>query len=111
MDATKKDAYLIILADAAMQLKSMAKSFRQEATEAARKAGQMSGSTKLATAMSEHGWAEDALRKTTDAKRRLDEAVATLKTTHYIGRICLCLTAEEFTATTGLDAETYEAKS
>ena len=36
MDATKKDAYLHILADAAMQLKSMAKSFRHEATEAAR---------------------------------------------------------------------------
>mgnify|MGYP003386667627 FL=1 len=58
--------------------------------------------------MSEHGWAEDALRKTTEAKRRLDEAVATLKTTHYIGRMCCGLTPEEFTKATGLDATTYE---
>ncbi len=39
---------------------------------------------------------------------RLAVAIEKLKALHYVGKAALALSAEEFAATTGLDAETYE---
>lgn len=102
-----RNAFLMQLVSAGREIEYARKEFDKQRSDLARRAKQMADAA-TRVAMSDLAFVQAYLNATTEAKARLDVAIEKLKTLHYAGKLAIALTADEFAATTGLDAETYE---
>ena len=108
MTTDGRTAYLNQLASAAYEIAYARKTFDERRADLARRAKQTADMPTFA-AIGDLAFVRGSLDATAEAKARLETVIEKLKALHYVGKESLALTAEEFAATTGLDAETYEA--
>ncbi len=103
-----RTAFLMQLGAASRDLAYAPTEFNKHRGELGRRAMQTAEDPHLRSAMTDLGFVQAYLNQTAEAKVRLETAIERLKLVHLIGTESMALTAAEFTATTGLDAGTYE---
>lgn len=104
----ERTAFLMQLRAASRDLAYATTEFNKHRVDLGRRAMQTAENPHLRSAMTDLGFVQAYLNQTAEAKAKVETAIERLKLVHLIGTESLALTAAEFAATTGLDADTYE---
>ena len=109
--ATDRDAYLTHLRDEARAFASATACFDEARAKLAKAATAARDDVDRFSVSGALGFARSRLAEATEAHERLAKSRARLDAVHAVGRDAFGLGADEFAATTGLDAETYGPRS